>query len=71
MVRSLGGEWFLWDKDALQVQQKAHPNSIAVLGDDSRFKAREKIMTRQTAHGIIATLDTARNTHPILLTPRG
>jgi hypothetical protein len=54
----------LWDKDALRVQQKAHPNSTAVLGDDSRLKAREKIMTRQTAHGIIATLDTGQYYSP-------
>lgn len=55
-----GGRWFLWDKEAIRVRQKAHPNSIAVLGDEARFNTPEKIMTRQTAHGIIATLDTGR-----------
>jgi adenine-specific DNA-methyltransferase len=52
------GKWLLWDKEALRKKQKSHPNSIAVLGDAKRFMVAEKIVTRQTAHGIIATLDT-------------
>lgn len=51
------GKWFLWDKPAIKIRQKDIPNSIAVLGDESRFLADRKIVTRQTADGIIATLD--------------
>ncbi len=51
------GKWFLWDKDAIKLRQKEHPTSIAVLGDQARFLVDSKIVTRQTADGIIATLD--------------
>jgi type I restriction-modification system DNA methylase subunit len=52
------GLHFLWDKDWLKKHQPKHPNSIAVLGKEERFLATSKIVTRQTAAGIIATLDT-------------
>lgn len=51
------GKWFLWDKPAIKLRQKEFPTSIAVLGDDARFRVDAKIVTRQTADGIIATLD--------------
>jgi hypothetical protein len=51
------GKWFLWDKAAIKLRQKEFPTSIAVLGDDARFRVDAKIVTRQTADGIIATLD--------------
>jgi hypothetical protein len=54
------GKWFLWDKDAIRLRQKEHPTSIAVLGDQARFLVDSKIVTRQTADGIIATLDEAQ-----------
>jgi len=54
------GKWFLWDKDAIKIRQKEHPTSIAVLGDPARFLVDSKIVTRQTADGIIATLDEAQ-----------
>ena len=52
------GKFFNWDKVLVKKMQPKHPNSIAVLGDEGRFLAREKIVTRQTAAGIIATFDT-------------
>jgi type I restriction-modification system DNA methylase subunit len=52
------GRFFLWDKSYIHQLQPTHPNSIAVLGSEERFLSSEKIVTRQTAHAITATLDT-------------
>jgi len=53
-----GGLYFLWDKSLVKRLQPKHPNSVAVLGKEERFLQKEKIVTRQTAAGILAALDT-------------
>jgi len=51
------GLWFRWDKAWLRRLQQERPDSLAVLGNQARFLAPVKIVTRQTSAGIVATLD--------------
>lgn len=65
--------WFRWSPDEVQKWQKDHPNSRAVLGDLERFHA-PKIVVRQTAAELCASLDTAgclctNSVHTIRLKP--
>lgn len=49
--------YFLWDERLAYRLRRRQPGSLAVLGRRERFLVGEKILTRQTARGITATLD--------------
>ena len=51
------GRYILWAPEQLKQWQRTKPNSVAVLGSLERFTVPEKILTRQTADGLVGTLD--------------